>query len=430
MRWFTRKRADVEQRDAFSQSYHIPTWAEVSGGYTFAGVNVTADVAVGLPAVGSAVRLLSETIAQLPLNVYRGRGAAKLLADQTWQYRLLVELPGMGDFTPFDLVSDIVGCLEVNGNAYLQKVKAAGEVIALIVINPAKVRVARESGEKVFYVRGADGREERYTASTILHIRGFTITGSDTGLSPSRFTGRNSGRSSRRTSSRRPTSARARTRTWPSSTRAADGRAGREVPGELESPQGRAGERPPAAGVAGERRRGQARDVARRLAVRRGRAAEPVAGREHLPDPAVVPGRRRAVQARLRAGQPPLLHPLDRAPAAADRAALFADADLFPQRIIYPQFDVAALTRTDAKTLADVEHQQIQSGVRQRDEIRADHGWGPLPAQPEDPTANPGQVVPMFPVGAGEKAAADTTPPGNTAGNTTDTPADVPVAAP
>jgi hypothetical protein len=115
-----------ERANLFAASGRPPTWLDVSGGPSLAGMRVSETTAMGMPAISAAVRLLCETIAQLPLNVYRGRAADKRLADWTWQYRLLGVLPGMGDFTPFDLISDIVACLELYGNAYLQKVKGPG----------------------------------------------------------------------------------------------------------------------------------------------------------------------------------------------------------------------------------------------------------------------------------------------------------------
>src|SRR6185369_1516356 len=95
------ERLDPEERaNLFANSSQPPTWAQVSGYPASAGVPVTLDSMISIPAVSAAIRFLSETIAMLPLNVYKGRGAEKTLADQTWQYRLLAELPGMGDFTP------------------------------------------------------------------------------------------------------------------------------------------------------------------------------------------------------------------------------------------------------------------------------------------------------------------------------------------
>jgi phage portal protein BeeE len=70
----------------------------------------------------------------------RGSTRRKRKRRDTWQYRLLHDLPGMGDFTTFDFFSDVSACVDASGNAFLQKVKAAGQVIALLVIDPAKVR--------------------------------------------------------------------------------------------------------------------------------------------------------------------------------------------------------------------------------------------------------------------------------------------------
>jgi HK97 family phage portal protein len=413
--WLTRRKrapAPVEERDAFSQSYHIPTWAEASGGYTYSGVNVTHDNAFGLPAVGSAIRLLSETIAQLPLNVYRGRGAEKLLAEQTWQYRLLAELPGMGDFTPFDVISDIVGCIETNGNAYLQKVKAAGQVIALIVISPDKVRLKREDGEKVFYVRDENNKETRYTASTILHIRGFTRDGSDRGMSPIEVHRQKIGSIMAQ-----------------DQFQASYFGQGTNTNIAVKTPKRLTDEDAEKFLTNWRAHKAGLSNAHMPLVLQEG--ADLIKLGMSLADSQFVEGERmnllqvsnifRIPASFLGAAEPSRLgfeqdnlrfYTLALSPRLRRiEMALFTDADLFPQRAIYPQFDVSALMRTDARTLADVEHQQIQSGVRQRDEIRADHGWGPLPAQPEDPNANPGQVVPMFPVGAGEMAAAGNPPP-------------------
>jgi HK97 family phage portal protein len=179
-----------ELRDIFTNGTRVPAWSTMMAGQTYSAVNVTLANAVGLPAVGAAIRLLAETISQLPLNVYRGQGADKRLADQTWQYRLLNYLPGAGDFSPFDLISDIVASIETTGNAFVHKVKAQGnpdlppQVIALIVIDPARVQVRRETGEKIFEVRDDKGNKQEYSAADILHVRGFTINGADLGLSP------------------------------------------------------------------------------------------------------------------------------------------------------------------------------------------------------------------------------------------------------
>jgi hypothetical protein len=51
------------------------------------------------------------------------------------------------------------------------------------------------------------------------------------------------------------------------------------------------------------------------------------------------------------------------------------------------------------KTKAEVQHLQIQDGLRLVDELRAADGLGPLPAVPEDWTQEPGKVPQITPVG-------------------------------
>jgi HK97 family phage portal protein len=407
--WFRRKNRDVEERDLFASSAYIPTWSEISGGATAAGVPVTLNNAIGLPAVGSAIRLLCETIGNLPLNVYRGRGADKRLADNAWQYRLLAEMPGLGDFTPFDLLSDIVACLETAGNAYVQKVKAAGEVIALIVIDPSRVRIDREDGEKVFRIRNQEGREDTYTAGTILHIRGFTVNGADAGISPiamhrpdlgtilaqHEFAGRFYGQGTHVGT----------VVNLPADAVISDEQAER-LSQSLQTQK---------SGVSNAHKPIIMQKGATLERLNLSMADAQFVESEHLnllqvahifriPPSFLVPqqrsGNQMFEQDNLRfytLGLAPRLRRIE--------LAFFADADLFPQRIIYPEFDVRKLLRTDAKTQAEVDHFAIQDGTALPDEVRADRGLPPLPPLPADPTLEPGKVPQVTPVGGAPNPA-------------------------
>jgi phage portal protein BeeE len=93
--------------------------------------------------------------------------------------------------------------------------------------------------------------------------------------------------------------------------------------------------------------------------------------------------------------------------------ALHTDADLFPDRSLYPEFDVRELVRTDAKTKAMVEHTQIQDGSKLIDEARAERGEGPLPPMPADPEQEPGKVPQLTPVGGAPNPLSVDTGNGN-----------------
>ena len=153
---------------------------------TWTGTYMRDDQAAGLPAVGAAVRLISESIASLPCLVYEGSGPDRRKANDTTQWELLHERPSM-DCTPFDLFSDIAACIETRGNAFLQKVRdARGRVVELIVIDPDAVRVYRsaDTREKTFDIQAGQTQYTGLTSTDILHVRGMTLRGGIRGISP------------------------------------------------------------------------------------------------------------------------------------------------------------------------------------------------------------------------------------------------------
>jgi len=153
---------------------------------TWTGIYLQDDQAAGLPAVGAAVRLISETIGSLPCIVYSGEGPDREKAPGTLQWDLLHERPAM-DSTPFDLFQDIAACIETRGNAFVQKIRdARGQVTELIVIDPDAVRVYRDSNtrEKKFDIQAGGDRYVGLTATDILHVRGMTLRGGIRGISP------------------------------------------------------------------------------------------------------------------------------------------------------------------------------------------------------------------------------------------------------
>ena len=384
-----------------------PAWSELSGGYTHAGVNVTMANTVGLPAVASAVRLLADTTALLPLYVYRGRQAGKRLADDTWQYRLLAELPGDGDFTSYDLLSDISTCLELWGNAYLYKVKAAGEVIALLVVDPSKVRIERDdAGAKVFLVRNENGQEDPFSSTTILHIRGFSVGGSDTGLSPIALHRQRLG-----------------------SLLAQDEYHGKfyrqgsmsggilETDDEVSPEDGRELLAQYAAQATGLRNAHLPVLLQNGLKFNKTSISPKDAqfvesAQLNLLDVAnifrIPPSFLGVQQGEGSSFEQDNLrfYTLCMAPRLRRiEMALHRDPDLFPQRDLYPEFETKSLLRTDALTRAQVLHYEIQDGRTLVDEARAEEGKGPLPPLSDDWTQTPGMVPQVTPVGGAPNPA-------------------------
>lgn len=174
------ERASAEWGPSF-----IPLPGMMNGFASATGRYISAETAIGLPAVGAAIRLISETIGSLPLIVYRGDGADRERAIREWQYTLLHDRPNLED-SAMAFWTTVSACIESTGNAFIQKLKVGSRVVEMKVLDPHTVRVYRDPAtqEKKYDVT-VDGREHKgFTSSDILHIPGFTLRGGLVGISP------------------------------------------------------------------------------------------------------------------------------------------------------------------------------------------------------------------------------------------------------
>lgn len=151
----------------------------------YTGRVVTPDEAIGLPAVGAAIRSVAEVIASLPMIVYQRDRDRRERATAAPQYQLLHDAPN-ADQSPFDFFSDIAACIETTGNAIVQKIKdTRGRVVELLVIDPDYVKISRDKdGQKIISVKVSDDTTLKLTSADVIHIRGFTLKGGLVGLSP------------------------------------------------------------------------------------------------------------------------------------------------------------------------------------------------------------------------------------------------------
>lgn len=157
---------------------------------SMAGPVVTTESTLGLATAGAAVRLISQAIGNITLKVYRGEKPDVSEARGSWQWERLKEAPN-DEQSAFDFWQDAAASIEIYGNAFIWKavagrpIRDAGD-IELFLIDPARIQIKRDdSGRKYYEVRSKNGQMERVPASRILHIRGWTSSpGADWGLSP------------------------------------------------------------------------------------------------------------------------------------------------------------------------------------------------------------------------------------------------------
>ena len=156
-------------------------------GGTTAGKPVNEHTAMQMTAVYSCVRILSETLAGLPLHVYKyndSGGKEKYLVHPL--YKLLHDEPNP-EMTSFAFRETLMSHLLLWGNAYAQIIRNAhGEVLSLYPLMPNKMTVDRDSNGRLFYLyqRSSEdapslGKDSQVylTPADVLHIPGLGFDG-------------------------------------------------------------------------------------------------------------------------------------------------------------------------------------------------------------------------------------------------------------
>ena len=155
-------------------------------GKSKSGKDVTEFTAMQLAAVYACVKILSESVASLPLHIYKySAGGKEKLTDHPL-YFLLHDAPNE-EMTSFTFRETLMVHLLLRGNAYAQVVRNyAGQVIGLYPLMPTRMSVNRDDEGKLYYlyqpISGENSRIQksgqiRLEAKEILHIHGLGFDG-------------------------------------------------------------------------------------------------------------------------------------------------------------------------------------------------------------------------------------------------------------
>lgn len=156
-----------------------------------AGVSVTPERAMTLGAVSACVRLIAESIASLPLHVYRMDGTRRQKVTGTPEYRLLHDEPNE-IMTSFVLRETMAAHLLLWGNAYAMIVRnGGGEPVALLPIHPRVVTVRKQPNGQMAYsftLNSGTSATKSYTLNQadVIHVPGLSFDGIS-GMSPIRY---------------------------------------------------------------------------------------------------------------------------------------------------------------------------------------------------------------------------------------------------
>ncbi len=145
-------------------------------GGTIAGAVVTPERALNVSSVASAVRLLSETVAALPLHTYRDLSRSKVIELDHANYNLLHSRPN--DFqTSFAFFQTAIMHILLHGNFYaVIERNDAGEPVNLWPLRPEGVTVEVADGT-VQYRYYFGGKKDIYGYRDVLHFKGPSLDG-------------------------------------------------------------------------------------------------------------------------------------------------------------------------------------------------------------------------------------------------------------
>ena len=154
----------------------------------YSGEEVNENSALGISTVFSAISLLADSIALLPLKTMRTDGQKVIHTEKP----KFLEKPNVAqDISMFSIIHQTISTLAMHGNAFvLVDRDRQGRPIQLTPIHPEKVKVEMDNGKKCFMLMTKKGQYDRkITTYNMLHLVWYQYPGSLTGISPLRANG-------------------------------------------------------------------------------------------------------------------------------------------------------------------------------------------------------------------------------------------------
>jgi HK97 family phage portal protein len=154
-----------------------------SGGFfgqpTRAGVTINQDNSLRIATLYACVRLLSDTVSTLSADTYRRVDGVRVpfRPRPLWLDSPDPDLANTRD----DFVSQIMVSLLLDGNAFIHIVRNAGDIVALVVIDPMRVLVRRNLDHQVEYA--LKDTNVVFAREDVLHITEMRKPGALRGIS-------------------------------------------------------------------------------------------------------------------------------------------------------------------------------------------------------------------------------------------------------
>ena len=146
---------------------------QISGPVGYAApspVEVNEDSAMQLSAVWACVRLLSETVASLPVNVYRKTATGRELAPDHWLAVLMARKPNRYQ-TKVEFFETLMLNLALHGNAYAKITKVGGKIRSLLPLMASQIETKLLADGSVVHLYHADGNVDVLSSDSVWHVK-------------------------------------------------------------------------------------------------------------------------------------------------------------------------------------------------------------------------------------------------------------------
>lgn len=162
-------------------------WGQFLGGQSSSGKTVNVDNAMQLSAVWSCVRIISTSVAGLPLGVYRREAdGGRKDARDFGLYDVIHNSPNE-DMTAFQFWQAMVAAMLLRGNAFAEILRIGSRIVALDFLLPSRVDLdLDDDGRITYWYRPRKGARRQIERQNMLHIPAFSLDGR-VGLSAIRY---------------------------------------------------------------------------------------------------------------------------------------------------------------------------------------------------------------------------------------------------
>ncbi|SDY69274.1 phage portal protein [Thermoactinomyces sp. DSM 45892] len=170
-----------DKRSSTNTFSSLASFSDFVKGSSTTGMSVTEMNALQNATVFACVRILSESIASLPLHIYKRlpEGGKERATDHPL-YSILHSIPNE-EMTAFTLWETLMGHVLLWGNAYAEiERNKAGRVVALYPLLPSITHMKRDKQTKQIYYRTVNPQTSEpiiLPASKVLHISGLGFDG-------------------------------------------------------------------------------------------------------------------------------------------------------------------------------------------------------------------------------------------------------------